>query len=165
MHFDVFQSSNPEYNQAIIKIEVFKTHKQFIRYIEPTDYDRISQVRKRREKLKRIQADLVIVDEAAAIPMIYVKEFIGPYIVFISSTVNGYEGTGRSLSLKLIQKLREQNKIETNSLMKQETKAMSGSGVRLFKEITLTQPIRYSTDDPIENWLNDLLLLNVWNYN
>lgn len=28
---------------------------------------------------------------------------IGPYLVFMASTVNGYEGTGRSLSLKLIQ--------------------------------------------------------------
>lgn len=27
---------------------------------------------------------------------------LGNYLVFISSTVNGYEGTGRSLSLKLI---------------------------------------------------------------
>jgi N-acetyltransferase 10 len=27
---------------------------------------------------------------------------LGPYVVFLSSTINGYEGTGRSLSLKLI---------------------------------------------------------------
>lgn len=32
----------------------------------------------------------------------------GPYLVFLCSTVNGYEGTGRSLSLKLIQQLRQQ---------------------------------------------------------
>lgn len=39
----------------------------------------------------------------------YVKKLLGPYLVFLSSTVNGYEGTGRSLSLKLIKKLREQS--------------------------------------------------------
>jgi hypothetical protein len=33
----------------------------------------------------------------------YVKSFFGPHSVFLSSTINGYEGTGRSLSLKLIQ--------------------------------------------------------------
>ena len=33
---------------------------------------------------------------------------MGPYLVFLSSTVNGYEGTGRALSLKLIQQLRMQ---------------------------------------------------------
>ena len=33
---------------------------------------------------------------------------LGPYLVFISSTINGYEGTGRSLSLKLLNQLRKQ---------------------------------------------------------
>ena len=32
---------------------------------------------------------------------------MGPYLVFLASTVNGYEGTGRSLSLKLISDLRK----------------------------------------------------------
>lgn len=48
------------------------------------------------------------IDEAAAIPLPLVKRLIGNYLVFMSSTVTGYEGTGRSLSLKLIQQLREQ---------------------------------------------------------
>lgn len=33
---------------------------------------------------------------------------LGPYLVFLASTINGYEGTGRSLSLKLLQQLRVQ---------------------------------------------------------
>jgi N-acetyltransferase 10 len=36
-----------------------------------------------------------------------VRNLIGPYLVVMSSTINGYEGTGRSLSLKLIQQIRE----------------------------------------------------------
>ena len=44
----------------------------------------------------------LIVDEAAAIPITLVKQMIGPYMIVLSSTVHGYEGTGRSLSLKLI---------------------------------------------------------------
>lgn len=47
-------------------------------------------------------------DEAAAIPLPLVKKLLGPYLVFLSSTVNGYEGTGRALSLKLIDQLRKQ---------------------------------------------------------
>lgn len=35
-------------------------------------------------------------------------KLLGPYLVFLASTVSGYEGTGRSLSLKLMQQLREQ---------------------------------------------------------
>ena len=35
-----------------------------------------------------------MIDEAAAIPLPIVKEMLGPYLVFLCSTVNGYEGTG-----------------------------------------------------------------------
>ena len=35
-------------------------------------------------------ADLVVIDEAAAIPLPYVKSFFGPHSVFMSSTINGY---------------------------------------------------------------------------
>jgi tRNA(Met) C34 N-acetyltransferase TmcA len=41
------------------------------------------------------------------------------------------------------------------------SKAKSSSGARILKEVTLTDPIRYSPNDPMEAWLNDLLLLNV----
>lgn len=34
---------------------------------------------------------------------------LGPYLVFMASTVNGYEGTGRSLSLKLLSQLQKEN--------------------------------------------------------
>lgn len=96
-----------------------------------------------------------MIDEAASIPLIYVKKLLGPYLVFLSSTVNGYEGTGRSLSLKLIQQLKEQNQMNREQIKSSK----SGSGSRMLKEITLTDPIRYATNDPIEKWMNDLLLL------
>ena len=31
----------------------------------------------------------------------------------------------------------------------------------MLNEITLNEPIRYAINDPIEKWLNDLLLLEV----
>ena len=34
---------------------------------------------------------MLVIDEAAAIPLIYVKKLLGPYLVFLSSTINGYE--------------------------------------------------------------------------
>ena len=61
-------------------------------------------------RLKIIKSKLCVaaIDEAAAIPLPTIKKLMGPYLVFMSSTVNGYEGTGRALSLKLIQQLRAQ---------------------------------------------------------
>ena len=51
----------------------------------------------------------MIIDEAAAIPLPLVKALLGPYLVFMASTINGYEGTGRNLSLKLLDQLRQQS--------------------------------------------------------
>ena len=70
---------------------------------------------------------------------------LGPYLVLLSSTVHGYEGTGRSLSLKLFEQLRMQS-----------TKV---GGVNLT-ELKLEEPIRYKIGDPVEQWLNKLLCLD-----
>lgn len=120
------------------------------------------------------QAELVVIDEAAAIPLPLVRNLIGPYLVFMASTINGYEGTGRSLSLKLIQQLRESTRpsltkdlitskdddttTTTSSSKKPITKAPPKS--RTLREIKLDTPIRYSTGDQIEKWLNGLLCLD-----
>lgn len=64
-----------------------------------------------------------------------------------------YEGTGRSLSLKLISQLRSSS--NTPGLRG----ATSATG-RLLKEVTLEEPIRYGPGDPVELWLMDLLCLN-----
>ena len=38
---------------------------------------------------KLSQAELVVIDEAAAIPLPLVKALLGPYLVFMASTING----------------------------------------------------------------------------
>ena len=58
-----------------------------------------------------------------------------------------YEGTGRSLSLKLIDQLRQQS-------------VMGVASGRVLKEVVLNEPIRYSSNDPIERWLYNLLCLD-----
>lgn len=80
-----------------MRVNIFRTHRQVIQYVSPTDHSLLGQ------------AELVVIDEAAAIPLPFVKALMGPYLVFLSSTVSGYEGTGRSLSLKLIKELRDQS--------------------------------------------------------
>lgn len=53
--------------------------------------------------------DLLVIDEAAAIPLNVLKPMVysTKCTTIISSTIHGYEGTGRSLSLKLIESLRK----------------------------------------------------------
>ena len=94
--YEILQSTNPEFNHAVVRVNIFRDHRQTIQYIRPQDYAKLAQ------------AELLVVDEAAAIPITLVKQLLGPYMVILSSTIHGYEGTGRSLSLKLISQLKGQ---------------------------------------------------------
>ncbi|KAI9727966.1 MAG: N-acetyltransferase 10 [Chrysothrix sp. TS-e1954] len=145
--YDIMQSTNPDFNKAIVRINVHRQHRQTIQYIQPQDHFTLSQ------------AELLVIDEAAAIPLPLVRNLMGPYLVFLSSTVNGYEGTGRSLSLKLISQLREQN-IGRNGATQNGDNAVTVSMSRKLREITLSEPIRYSAGDATEKWLNRLLCLD-----
>ncbi|WJX27399.1 hypothetical protein P8452_16218 [Trifolium repens] len=143
--FDVVKSVNPAFNKATERINVYKCHRrQTIQYILPHEHEKLSKV------------ELLVVDEAAAIPLPVVKSLFGPYLVFLSSTVSGYEGTGRSLSLKLLDQLEGQS---NDSAKRTED---TGSGFN-FKKIELSESIRYAPGDPIENWLDTLLFLDVSN--
>ncbi|KAH9669509.1 RNA cytidine acetyltransferase 1 [Citrus sinensis] len=114
------------------------------KYMEPHEHEKLAQV------------ELLVIDEAAAIPLPVVRSLLGPYLVFLSSTVNGYEGTGRSLSLKLLHQLEQQSHMPA--------KGVEGSAHGcLFKKIELSESIRYAPGDPIESWLNGLLCLDVMN--
>ena len=91
-------------------------------------------------------AEMVIIDKAAAIPLHIVKCIMQECLTFIASTIQGYEGTKRSLSIKLLDGLRN------------NTNQMSSS--KILKEVLLEQAIRYADNDAIEKWLNELLLLD-----
>ena len=135
--YDAVQLTNPSFNKAVVRVDVKRSHRQTVQYIAPTDHHLLGQ------------AELVIVDEAAAIPLPVVRRLLGPYLVFMASTINGYEGTGRSLSLKLIQQLREKS-----------AQADSSDTGRTLREVVLDEPIRYAPGDPVEKWLNKLLCLD-----
>ncbi|KAK5088438.1 N-acetyltransferase 10 [Lithohypha guttulata] len=151
--YTILQSTNPDYNKAVVRINIHRQHRQTIQYIQPQDAHVLGQ------------AELVVIDEAAAIPLPLVRKLMGPYLVFMASTINGYEGTGRSLSLKLIQQLREQSRGGAKS--NQEEAVEKDNGVpktirssRSLREITLSEPIRYAQGDAVEKWLNRLLCLD-----
>ncbi|NOH95924.1 GNAT family N-acetyltransferase [Vibrio sp. 99-70-13A1] len=86
--------------------------------------------------------DLLLVDEAAAIPIPMLKKMVESYhrLVF-STTLHGYEGSGRGFGIKFESWL---SKVRPN-----------------WKACTIEQPIRWSVNDPLENWLFDCFLLNV----
>ena len=153
--FSVIESTNPELKKTVVRINVFHSHRQTIQYIQPSDAALLSQ------------AELLVIDEAAAIPMPQVKALLGPYLVFIASTINGYEGTGRALSLKLLQQLRHPTSTSANgsaasssggggagadgggalaaAVAAAEGGAAGGGSGRTLREVSLEEPTRDST--------------------
>ncbi|KAI3614609.1 hypothetical protein CBS9595_003880 [Malassezia furfur] len=153
------QRGTGEWKDVVVRLNVFRGHRQTIQYIQPQDHHVLSQ------------AELVVIDEAAAIPLPVVRRLLGPYLVFLSSTVNGYEGTGRSLSLKLLEQLRQGSAAaDRTSAAADRTsaaadRAPSGApaaawSARALKEVTLEEPIRYAEGDEVEAWLHRLLCLD-----
>lgn len=90
---------------------------------------------------KNIQADILFVDEAAAIPIPLLTQLLKqfPQCIF-STTIHGYEGTGRGFSLKFYKVLDELK--------------------RGWVELKMQQPVRWSKNDPLEKWMFELLCLD-----
>ncbi|EDW86220.1 uncharacterized protein Dwil_GK16915 [Drosophila willistoni] len=126
--YTIIRSTNADYKKAIIRINITRNSRQTIQYIAPSDTHLLNA------------ADLLLIDEAAAIPLPLVKKMLGPYLIFMASTINGYEGTGRSLSLKLISQLQKENNARP--------------------PLKLEESIRYQENDDIERWLINLLCLD-----
>lgn len=147
LNYHVVRSSDPQFSKCVMKVVVTRDRQQIIQYIAPGESNSLSL------------AELVVIDEAAAIPLPLVHKLLGPYLVFLSSTVSGYEGTGRSLSLKLIDQLRNQSKGKSTEVNPTDRKSEKEELGRVLHEITLDESIRYKNGDPVEAWLHQLLCL------
>ena len=88
------------------------------------------------------KAGMLIVDEAAAIPLSQLTKLISQYsLVVLSSTQDGYEGSGQGYRLKLPRII---NTLGQNS-----------------KTMTLTQPMRWQANDPLEAFIRRGFLCDV----
>ncbi|MEO9508053.1 MAG: hypothetical protein ABJG28_02620, partial [Nonlabens ulvanivorans] len=85
--------------------------------------------------------NLVLVDEAASIPLFFLNQLLTKFhrMVF-ASTVHGYEGAGRSFTLKFQKHIKKQ--------------------YPQGKTFNIKQPIRWADNDPVEAFINDLCLLD-----
>lgn len=80
--YEIIYLKDETNGKLISKINIYRDHRQTIQYVHPSEIS---------EK-NRVNAELVVIDEAAAIPLPIIKSFFGPYLTFLASTINGYEG-------------------------------------------------------------------------
>jgi tRNA(Met) cytidine acetyltransferase len=87
------------------------------------------------------QLDMLLVDEAAAIPVPLLELLLNQYArIAFATTVHGYEGTGRGFALRFSRALDKY----TNS----------------WKSLSLETPIRWGPDDPVERLVFRMLALD-----
>lgn len=84
--------------------------------------------------------DLLVVDEAAAIPVSLLMDLVGTYPkILFATTTEGYEGHGQGFAIRFEPFLKRH--------------------FRHFAKHTLEEPIRFAPNDPLESLMADLLLL------
>lgn len=84
--------------------------------------------------------DVVIADEAAAVPVDLLESLLVAPSVAFCTTVHGYEGTGRGFDVRFRDRLTESH--------------------HDVGAVELTEPIRYARGDPVESWLFRTLLFD-----
>jgi tRNA(Met) cytidine acetyltransferase len=86
------------------------------------------------------EADAVVVDEAAALPVRTLSDLLDADRVALTTTVHGYEGAGRGFSVRFRDRLEE--------------------CAHRVEDLRIDEPIRYAPDDPVESWAFRALLLD-----
>jgi len=87
---------------------------------------------------KRLEADLLIIDEAAMIPLPMLRQLLRIYPKQVMATTSGgYEGTGQGFMLRFVAAL------DSHKLMR----------------LSLDKPVRWCQGDQLEAWLNRTLML------
>jgi len=84
--------------------------------------------------------DVVVVDEAAALPVRRLSALLAADAVGFFTTVHGYEGAGQGFSVRFRERLADADHDVT--------------------DVSLSEPIRYAPDDPVEAWAFRALLLD-----
>jgi tRNA(Met) cytidine acetyltransferase len=89
--------------------------------------------------------DIIFIDEAASLPIGQLMQWSQHFkYIIMATTTHGYEGTGKGFQIRFFQYLNQQAKAQQLT----------------WQQHTLTSPVRYASDDPLEHWLFDAFCLD-----
>jgi tRNA(Met) cytidine acetyltransferase len=125
--------ANTLFNAATIALQNNKNAETLLQGLHFLSPDQLHQ--------QKPQAHLVLVDEAASIPLSMLRSFVKQHSRLIfATTEHGYEGSGRGFAIRFRHVLNET--------------------CPQWKSIRLEHPFRWAADDPLEKFSFDALLLN-----
>ena len=124
--------ANALFNAASLALKEYPNTEQLLQGLHFLSPDELH-----RQKPK---ANLVLVDEAAGLPLAMLKDFIQQHSRLIfASTEHGYEGSGRGFAIRF--------------------RTLLDEICPQWKSARLEQPFRWCANDPLENFTFDALLL------
>ncbi len=85
-------------------------------------------------------ADLLLVDEAAALPVASLRRLLAHPRVVFATTIHGYEGSGHGFERRFLPLLAQSHP--------------------QWQRVTLEEPLRWAPADPLEAWTREVLLLD-----
>ncbi|KAG8191247.1 hypothetical protein JTE90_003260 [Oedothorax gibbosus] len=132
--FDLIESDNLRFKNTLMGVDIFRDHPQSVRFIFPCDIGQKSD-----------QAELIVFDEPAALPLSILKNLSGSFVVLMASSTSGPGATNPDLY----------NKMVTN--IKPSSTHVSDS--ERFQTLTVKEPIFYASNDHIESWVNQVFCL------
>ncbi|MFT5592786.1 MAG: tRNA(Met) cytidine acetyltransferase [Oceanicoccus sp.] len=89
--------------------------------------------------------DIILIDEAASLPIGQLIKWSQHFTrIIMATTTHGYEGTGKGFQIRFFDHLNQQ----------------AANGHFSWQQHTLTEPVRYASNDPLERWLFDAFCLD-----
>jgi N-acetyltransferase 10 len=136
--YEVIKITNAFSNyKSVVQIKLLKKNHPSIRYLSPVSYPVTKQV------------ELLVIEETSEIPQTLIERMLGSYPVFASFTQKIFEEHVRYSIQRHKRKAKKKGEFEHKI-----------KHIKLY----LTTPIRYSSSDMVELWINQLFCLDVTNY-
>ncbi|CAJ1350900.1 unnamed protein product, partial [Effrenium voratum] len=103
-------------------------------------------------------APVLIVDEMASLPIPALHRLLSAEVplILLLGTLSGAEGTGAAIEEKVFKELGSDSAEACH-----HASLPSGVSKRDFIKLSLQEPVRYKLGDPVEQWLDSLLYLDV----
>jgi len=152
---------------VILRINVFRGHRQTVQFIYPDDGGRLEQ------------AEVLAIDDAASLPPSLVKNLLGPYLTFIAIEEGGEGGAGPAAVGELMARVKAQASSTAGEVAaaaaaevrgsqtkkgerqvheerwRKAAEAVSalGAGRRSVVEVGMEEPVLWRGKDPLERWV------------
>ncbi|TFJ80128.1 hypothetical protein NSK_008685 [Nannochloropsis salina CCMP1776] len=160
-------------SMLVVRVNVFRAHRQTVQYLFPEDAARLES------------AEVLAVDEAAALPEACFRKLLGPYLTFVAvggGEGGGEGGAGPAAVAAVVRMLQSQAGSSAEEVAREAAAEVRGSqskkgerqvheerwrkaaeavsslrGGRRVVEVAMEEPVLWGQGDPLETWVGRMV--------